>query len=347
MARQNINIGTIANDGSGDTLRTAGQKINETFVELFQALGGDSDTLNITVSFVDSGLSFEGSVDDGFETFLGVVNPTSDQVILLPDSSGTLSFKDTPETLTNKIIQTPDIIQPDILESADAPFKLILVPDGTLVKNTNLHIPSLSDSDTIVTNTSTSTLTNKTLTDPFLTDPQIDSAILDGNGATIVALPAGASAINHIEIANAANGSAPSVSAVGGDANIDLKLASKGAGRVLIDTPLAINHGNDYNVNGAISTNASVALINGTSGAALSMTLADGTNNQFLHILNINTGTATITPTTFAQGTSFDLRGGHGATCVYNTVSSVGSTAGWYILGLDSDGGLGNTVIVS
>jgi len=42
MARQTINTGTIANDGTGDTLRIAGNKINENFVELYNLLGGDA-----------------------------------------------------------------------------------------------------------------------------------------------------------------------------------------------------------------------------------------------------------------------------------------------------------------
>ena len=44
MARQTLNRGTVANDGTGDTLRTAAQKINENFSELYTAIGGDSAT---------------------------------------------------------------------------------------------------------------------------------------------------------------------------------------------------------------------------------------------------------------------------------------------------------------
>ena len=35
MAKQSISLGTSANDGTGDTLRDAGQKINENFTELY------------------------------------------------------------------------------------------------------------------------------------------------------------------------------------------------------------------------------------------------------------------------------------------------------------------------
>lgn len=40
MAQQLINIGNAANDGSGDPLRTAGDKINDNFTEIY---GGKLD----------------------------------------------------------------------------------------------------------------------------------------------------------------------------------------------------------------------------------------------------------------------------------------------------------------
>ena len=35
MAQEIINIGALANDGSGDTIRNAGRKINANFAEFF------------------------------------------------------------------------------------------------------------------------------------------------------------------------------------------------------------------------------------------------------------------------------------------------------------------------
>ena len=54
MTRQNINIGSAANDGTGDTLRSAGTKINQNFQEIYTQLGGDSSTLSNKVTLVDS-----------------------------------------------------------------------------------------------------------------------------------------------------------------------------------------------------------------------------------------------------------------------------------------------------
>jgi hypothetical protein len=42
MAYQNINIGSAANDGTGDPLRTAFDKINDNFTEIYDTLGGPS-----------------------------------------------------------------------------------------------------------------------------------------------------------------------------------------------------------------------------------------------------------------------------------------------------------------
>ena len=39
MAKQSIGLGTTANDGTGDTIRAGGDKINDNFTELYNALG--------------------------------------------------------------------------------------------------------------------------------------------------------------------------------------------------------------------------------------------------------------------------------------------------------------------
>jgi len=45
MAKQTLNIGTNANDGTGDNLRAAMQKVNENFTDLYSAPGISTDTL--------------------------------------------------------------------------------------------------------------------------------------------------------------------------------------------------------------------------------------------------------------------------------------------------------------
>ena len=91
MTRQSISVGTVANDGTGDTLRSAGQKINANFSEIYNFLGGTlGDSLSSQISLEDSAIVFEGSLADAYETRLTAVNPTADRIISLPDADGTL-----------------------------------------------------------------------------------------------------------------------------------------------------------------------------------------------------------------------------------------------------------------
>tara|TARA_B100001057_G_scaffold501290_1_gene623299 strand:- start:2664 stop:3557 length:894 start_codon:yes stop_codon:yes gene_type:complete len=53
MAKQTLNIGSIANDGTGDTLRDGGDKIQDNFNELYTALGGN--TVKIAIGSPTSG----------------------------------------------------------------------------------------------------------------------------------------------------------------------------------------------------------------------------------------------------------------------------------------------------
>ena len=47
MAKQTINIGTSANDGTGDPLRSAMDKTNDNFTELYSG-GVDDDSIALT-----------------------------------------------------------------------------------------------------------------------------------------------------------------------------------------------------------------------------------------------------------------------------------------------------------
>lgn len=57
--------------------------------------------------------------------------------------------------------------------------------------------------------------------------------LLDGSGNEVLKTAAGtASAVNEVEVTNAATGNAPQIAATGGDTNIPLKLSGKGTGAV-------------------------------------------------------------------------------------------------------------------
>ena len=50
MAKQTIELGTTANDNTGDRLRAGGQKINENFTEVYNAIGYADSTTTLALS---------------------------------------------------------------------------------------------------------------------------------------------------------------------------------------------------------------------------------------------------------------------------------------------------------
>ena len=111
MARQNINIGASANDGTGDTLRQAGIKLNETLVEVYKKLGGDSDQLTHNLAFDSNYIVFGGNNDTVFRPS----NPNADITIRLPDSDGTLITAEGAADLVNKTLTNATLNSPDII----------------------------------------------------------------------------------------------------------------------------------------------------------------------------------------------------------------------------------------
>ena len=75
MAKQVINIGSVANDGTGDPLRTAFDKVNDNFTELYADDAGDVNSVN-----AGTGISVDQTT--GAVT---VTNSAPDQTVSLAD----------------------------------------------------------------------------------------------------------------------------------------------------------------------------------------------------------------------------------------------------------------------
>ena len=97
--------------------------------------------------------------------------------------------------------------------------------------------------NTVATLTGTQTLTNKTLTSPTLTTPKIadDGAITDAAGNEQIIFQQTASAVNAVEITNAATGNGVKIGSAGDDTNIDLILDPKGSGTVDVNSSRITN----------------------------------------------------------------------------------------------------------
>ena len=336
MTRQSISTGTTANDGTGDNLRDAGVKINANFVELYQKLGGDSNTLSAGLDLTATSIIFEGSINDSFETSLISTNPTADRTVYLPNANGTILLDSATQTLTNKTLTSPiiaTIVNTGTLTLPTSTSTLVGRTTTDTLTNKTLTSPIIAtivNSGTLTLPTSTDTLigraTTDTLTNKTLTSPKINTAINDSNGAAFITLTTTASAVNAITYANAATGNKPTITASGTDTNITLSLSGKGTGSVEA-SKFAVTS-STITADGAASTSAGFIICN--KATALAVTLANGTVTGETKIFtNIGVGVATITASMAGTTVSFAL-------AQYEGCQVIWAGTEWYIIGNQS-----------
>ena len=139
----------------------------------------------------------------------------------------------------------------------------------------------------------------------------IDDAhfIGDENGNEQIIFQTTSSAVNQIDVTNAATGNGPIISSTGGDTNINLNLTPKGSGVVMIDGTVGIDTGKiDLKNSGTASqilfycesSNAHAQTLQGaphSQGATNTLLLPDGGNGTLLSTVS----TATITNKTLTS----------------------------------------------
>ena len=107
MAKQTINIGSTANDGTGSTLRVGGDIINDNFNEIYTAFGNGS-TLTAPLTAAGTSTLTNKTIDLDANTITGTLAEFN--TALQGDSFASLTGS---ETLTNKTLTTPVISEID------------------------------------------------------------------------------------------------------------------------------------------------------------------------------------------------------------------------------------------
>jgi len=93
MAKQTLDIGTNANDGTGDTLRSGGQKIYDNFNELYSTLGGDFISTNgVNVAYATQTITDASATVNDSDTLI-IFNRGSAISATLNDGASTGEYK--------------------------------------------------------------------------------------------------------------------------------------------------------------------------------------------------------------------------------------------------------------
>lgn len=171
MAKQTINVGTTANDGTGSSIRAGGQITNANFTEIYSAIG-DGSTISFDISGATNGQTlvfnsstskfeagaagaFTVSGDSGSESIgsgdtLNALGGTGIDTSVTSTDNLTISIDNTvttlagTQTLTNKTLTSPKI------------------NENVAVTATATELNLLSGVTSLVTASSTTTFTNKT-----------------------------------------------------------------------------------------------------------------------------------------------------------------------------------------
>ena len=187
MAYQALGLGSSANDGTGDDLRTGGDKINDNFVEIYTKLGNGSTLTSDTVTLNTATQTLTNKTLTA-PTINGVVGGTAtSQTITALTTAGITGTGGALEiTAANYIVEirgdgttggTVGQIQLNCSNNSHGQ-KIVAQPHSAGVTNEML-LPAGGNS-TLVSEIATQTLTNKTLTSPDINTPDIDGGAIDG-----------------------------------------------------------------------------------------------------------------------------------------------------------------------
>lgn len=338
MAKQAISLGTVANDGTGDTLRSVGTKINANFDEIYTAFG-DGNAITTGLQFSNDGIVFEGATPDNFETTLGVVNPTADNTVLIPDDTGTFVLDSNTQTLLNKTLVRPSLdsatLSRLLIKDLDSSHEYNIIP-GSLTVPIDVTLPNLSEDDQFTMNVATQTMSNKTMY-----RPRVQNAMLDSLGGVFFELEGGGTN-SYLKLTNADNPVISTQTDLGsGNANLNIDAAGSGSvelSKLALNTHEISSGGDTVGApitSGNTAQFAPAGHIRGDKGTALYIQQHNGTLNGETKVYT-NGGSGNIeiafpAASNFAQGTSITIHPNGAAQLIW-------SEDRWFIMGgLDSD----------
>jgi hypothetical protein len=209
-------------------------------------------------------LVFEGTTADAYETTLTVVDPTQDNTITLPNTTGTVVIADATQTLTNKTLTSPVISgTPTITGLSSAG----MISSSATPKD---YVDSILGSATAAATSAASAATSaaSAATSASSASTSASSALASANSAATSATAAATSATSAAASATAAATSATSAAASASAASTSETNAATSASSASTSASSALTSAN------SASTSAASALTSANSAATSASTMA-------------------------------------------------------------------------
>jgi len=316
MAQQTLNVGSNANDGTGDTLRVAMTKVNEMFTELYLSplTGGDLSFSGNEISATRSNedLVFKPSGTGGIAFPAITVNDnniegtrSNDNINLVPNGTGSVVFGaiKIKGTSLSSDDSTAININENLIVDGDTTVTGTSTLTGAVSLQSTLAVPSALTTLSTLTVTGTTGLAGTTTIDNITFN---DSTIGTSSNADLNLTPGGTGTVNVNNLTIDSNINITDNNITTTQSNSDLVISASGSGSVVVANA-DINGGNiDNTVIGATTPAAGTfTTLSTTSSMTIDgVTITDNTvsanaSNADLELSGSGTGTVVISGLSF------------------------------------------------
>lgn len=287
-----------------------------------EALQASGSTLTGQLLIGTAGsLVFEGATDNTFETTLGVVDPTADRTINLPDVSGTVITTGDTGSVTSTMIADGTIVNADINASAAIDYsKLAALTSGNIVlgNGANVATSTAVTGDVTISNAGVTAIASGVIVNA---DINASAAIDYSKLATLTA--------GNIVLGNASN--VATSTAVTGDITISNSGVTAIASGVIVDA--------DINASAAIADTklATISTAGKVSGGAITSGTIGGstaisTSGTLATTGLASSNTLAVGQSSVASNTDLDLAGTYAQTVVTVSALDIDCSVGNYFI---------------
>ena len=225
---------------------------------------------SISGAGVDASIVFEGATADAYETTLTVVDPTQDNTITLPNTTGTVVLDSATQTLTNKTLTSPTISGSPVITGLSSAG---MVASSATPKD---YVDSILGSATAAATSAASAATSASsaATSASSAATSASNALTSANSAATSATAAATSATSAATSATAAATSASSASTSASSALTSANSASTSASSAATSASSALTSANSASTSATASATSASASATSATAAATSATSA-------------------------------------------------------------------------
>jgi hypothetical protein len=218
----------------------------------------------------EASIIFEGSTADAYETTLTVVDPTQDNTITLPNTTGTVTINDATQTLTNKTLTSPTISGSPVITGLSSAG---MISSSATPKD---YVDSILGSATAAATSAASAATSASsaATSASSASTSASSALTSANSASTSATAAATSATSAAASATAAATSATSAAASATTASNSASAAATSATSAATSASSALTSANSASTSAASAATSASTMAASVAAAQTSATSA-------------------------------------------------------------------------